>query len=324
MGKTTPILIVEDTQDDYNKIYKFLTINGYTVYPQNNDFNKYLENVQNYVKDTNELSKYNASEYLNNFFKDMNPELIILDIQLLPKEGDRSGLKFLPFLRNQYPYVPILILTIHTFGEISAAYAGDNKANYYLCKILNNENLNLSEEFFNTRLAPVINMLLYWHRVSYSTGDIHDSLKSHMEELFAYLEKEFCILKYDINQISNNLHDLKNHTEILLRVAQYNIASNDKKATEMIEKFIDEFSLITNVPKISQNKTELVISLRKAKTELVKIVKKEIDKDIGAFISETFKEIIGADEDESVTKAVLLSLCKGIGKVWKFYRTGDF
>ncbi|MFO0793397.1 MAG: response regulator [Candidatus Brocadiaceae bacterium] len=318
MVNGTPILIVEDTQDDYTKICNFLMINGYTIYPQNNKFNEFLKNIQIYIKDT----KVTAAKYLNKFLTRLKPKLIILDIQLLPKEGDLSGLKILQFLRNMYPDVPILILTIHTFDEISSSYSGDKKANYYLCKILNNE--NLSEEFFNTRLAPVINMLLYWYNISYSKGDIYDLVKSSKEELITCIDKLEGVLKYDISIISNNLGDLMTHTNVLLRMVQYNIVANNKKAGKVVENFIEEFSLITDVPKISDNKTKLVNSLQKAKTELIKIVKKEIDKDIGAFIKETFKEIIGVDEDGSVTKAALLSLCKGIGKVWKFYRTGDF
>ena len=320
MTNETSILIIEDTQGDYQKIYNFLTTEGYTSYPNPDTFPEFIKNVQNYLTGSDSTSKVTTSDYLNSFLKDLSPKLIILDIRLFPSEDDRSGLKFLKFLRAKYPYVPVLVLTIHTFEEVSPVFTQDKKANYFLNKIL--DNLSLSEKFFQTKLSPVITMLLYWHEISYSNRDIYDLLKSQEKNLIAYLDTRFGILTYDINTISTSLEDLRRHTDVLLRIAQYNLAKNDKKAGEIVDNFISEFTKITDVPKISANKTKLVEALKKSKENLRKIVKGEIvDKDIAALIKETFKEIIGADEDESVTKAILLTTCRAIGSAWKFYRT---
>lgn len=322
MTNETAILIIEDTQADYRKIDNFLTTKGYSCHPTSSNFAEFLKNVQNYLGDTDGALRKTAGDYLNSFLKDLSPKLIILDIKLLPNESDLSGLTFLEFIRNRYPYVPVVILTIHTFDEISSSFTGGQKSNYFLNKILNN--VSLSDELLQRRLAPVITMLMYWYEISYSKKEIFEAMKSHEEALISFFDERFGILENNVAQISNNIEELKRYADVLLRIAQYNVSKNDKKAGEIVDNFIGEFTKITDVPQISANKKKLMEALIKSKDDLRKIIKGEIEKDIAAYVKETFKEIIGVDEDESITKAILLTSCKAIGSAWKFYRTGEF
>lgn len=327
MANGTSILIIEDTEWDYKEIYNFLTGEGYTCYPQEENFNKFITNLQNYLKPSNQTIKQDATNYLQHVCGELSPKLIILDVQLLPTDNDRSGLIFLEFLRKKYPYIPILVLTIHRFDDVTTAFQTvGGVANYFLSKILEDDNLVLSKEFFQKRLHPVIMMLLYWYGISTSGREILDAINSNQNELFSFLDKKFGLLQFDINKISDNIEHLKNYTDVLLRLVQYNISQDDKKAAELVENFIEEFSLITDVPKISENKPKMIELLKKAKDEFKEhILKKEIvAKDIAEILTRTFKEIIGAEEDESIIKAGLFSICKAVGRTWKFYRTGEF
>jgi CheY-like chemotaxis protein len=323
MDNGTTILVVEDTESDFLKLSEFLKRLGCDSYPEREEYHEFIDNVRYYLSEGSQDKISKGADYLKSKLGSIEPQLILLDVQLKCDSKDRSGEKFLKFLRKQYRYVPVLILSVHPFDEITSMFTEDSKANYYLNKTLY-DNVTLSEEFLEKRLDPVITMLLYWEEVAYSKSDIYEALEARDDKLFSHLDKRIGILKYDISEVLGNLNELRKHVDVQMRMVQFNLAKNDKKAEELVENFIAEIAIITDVPVISNNKIDIVEKLENAKEEIMKIFKGEIEEDITSFVADTLKEIIGIEEDETFTKAVLRCVWKAIGKGWRLYRTGEW
>lgn len=91
--KIKNILLIEDTQYEFEKIYNFLAEKHYKVFPKiidndNSEFNFLISNCVNYAENRN---VNDSKEFLKTFYKKYNPDLIILDVRL---KGDSDEYGF--------------------------------------------------------------------------------------------------------------------------------------------------------------------------------------------------------------------------------------
>ncbi|MBC8396958.1 MAG: hypothetical protein H8E16_07655 [Flavobacteriales bacterium] len=324
------ILIIDNTQSDYELFFDSLENEFYDCYPKKNEYKYFIATIEaiidDSVKKTNEessLLKEKLDEYL---LKDY--DLIILDFALLHHTERNYKLvsnscheqRLLPKIRNIYSRVPVLLVSRFNYNEIDSIFK--DKPNYFLNKEYS-ESHYLTDNFIDKGLKPVVSFLIEFNNFSVDAllNDLSD-IKAIKETTLNMLEKVENIEIISSN-ILENTQLLKYETDLLIRIAQIDAKNNNKSCLQAIDNLIEEIPNLS-LPEIIIEKHKIKDIISKNREELINILKTKGKEAFINLLKNKIKEIADVPDDELLSVAILKVIFKSFRKIYRFIRVGDF
>jgi len=325
------ILLIEDNEKHYKGLYDFIsTCMLRSCFPESIQNNTtFISAVRHWLT----KGDWPDGDHKLGRYLDLDPDVIILDMELDETQGVLGGKKVLEIIRKteKTKYTPVLILTSSEFEHVDDCFRhNDYFANYYLNKSLDGKT-TLSNEFFEKRLHPVLHMLTNWKAIASSnTVDAHRTMLNQLDEIYKMIEAQNGLINASVNEVLNSIatsaEEIITLSKIHLRIIQVQVKEKDPRLNNLIDNFVANFSgyNFSNFPEVQNKRDQIAEFFLKSKDEMKKILKKGVEEkakdEFMEYVEDKIKEIAGCDSDSTLTVAVAKIIYQTVGQTWKIIK----